>query len=117
MECSADTDPQLGYSSTFGLFVIVIGGAGASFAVLILEGLFSLKRGKRREMTSVGVLVGMTERERLLGEVASLKRKLEEQKSIITKLRRRQEEEEEGGRAASASSSSHESLRVEPMSP
>ncbi len=92
MECAADTDPQLGYSTTFGLFLILLGGVGCAALLLVLEGVIYLvvsKKKRRTEdgMSQVAELVGMTERERLLGEIVGLKRKLKEKEELIELLK------------------------------
>ncbi len=93
MDCIADTDPQLGYSSIFGLFLIPIGGAGLSVALVLLEAVSGAVGQKRsREglpgKNAVPILVRMSEREKLLGELDRLRMRLQEKEELIKELTR-----------------------------
>ncbi len=94
MDCAADTDPQLGYSSVFGLFLILIGGVGLSVTLGIVEAFAAIGKQKKRGRNlpaqhAIPTLVRMTEREQLSGELDRLKTKLREKEELIRKLSER----------------------------
>ncbi len=96
VNCAADTDPQLGYSSVFGLFLILVAGAIAAVVLLALELLTRLIRPRKKAgiITSLPQLVHLSEREKLLAELARMRKKVQEQRELIARLTQKSNEGE-----------------------
>ncbi len=100
--CAADTDPQLGYTSVFGLFLILLSGVLTAFLLFILEistnRVKSILKNKKNEDAAEAVpqLVQLTEKENLTMELVKLREKIVEKEELIKRLQESMEEEKDG---------------------
>ena len=99
VNCAADTDPELSYTSVFGLFLILVGGALTAFLLFMLEvvmegmkKLFKKKKATDRN-GAITQLVHLTEKERLSVELGKLREKLRERDELIMRLQQVIQEE------------------------
>ncbi len=93
VDCALDSDPQLGYNSLFGLFLILLAGVGLSLVLFLAEaaaGILNLREALFSKQQRVGTLPRLTElseRERMLGELSRLRAKLREKEELIENLK------------------------------
>ncbi len=99
-DCLAqDTDLELGFPATLGVFLILISGVGISAVLSLMEyatrGRLRNREPSRKRSVMVDNLMMMTEKEKLLLEMSRMRDKMKEKDKIIQMLRKQQQQPKE----------------------